>query len=383
MKPADRLNNLPPYLFAELDRAKAKVKAEGHDIIDLSIGDPDLEPPAALKVMLVEALDAPEIHRYPSYAGSMEFRQAVADWMKRRHDLEVDPAAEVVTLIGSKEGIAHLTMAAVNPGDTVVIPSPGYPTYTHATILAGGTPVELPLPAEKNFQPDFDAIPEETWEKTKILFLNYPNNPTSVNAMLATYERAIQLAHDYNFLIVNDAAYIDISPPDRRPISILRVAGAKDVAVEFHSLSKTFNICGWRIGWCAGNEGGISLLKRIKESIDSGAFTAIQFACANALGRLEEHVTGMQGIYMTRRDTLTRQLSLMGLRVTPSNSGFYVWAGIGGRSSTEFCSNLLQKAHVAATPGLGFGRFGEGFVRFSLTASTERINEAAERMAKL
>jgi len=383
MQPADRLNNLPPYLFAELDRAKAKIRAAGHDVIDLSIGDPDLEPPAALKNMLVEALDTPKIHRYPSYAGSIEFRKAVAEWMKRRHDISVNPESEVVTLIGSKEGIAHLTIAAVNPGDTVVIPSPGYPTYTHATILAGGTPVELPLVASDNFQPDYDAVPASEWDKAKILFLNYPNNPTSVDSKRGTYERAIELARKHDFLILNDAAYIDISSPEQKALSILSIPGAKEVAVEFHSLSKTFSICGWRIGWCAGQESAIGLLKRIKESIDSGAFTAIQFACANAMAKLEDHVKGMYGIYASRRDNLAKQLSLMGLKVTTSTSGFYVWAKIDGKSSTDFCRNLLEKAHVAATPGLGFGRHGEGYVRFSLTAPTERINEAVERMARL
>lgn len=383
MNPADRLNNLPPYLFAELDRAKARVKAEGHDLIDLSIGDPDQNPPAALKGLLTEALDAPEVHRYPSYAGSIEFRAAAAAWMRRRHDIDVDPAREVVTLIGSKEGIAHLTMATVNPGDAVVIPSPGYPTYTHATILAGGNPVELPLIAEKKFQPDFDAVPESSWKQARILFLNYPNNPTSVTAARETYERAVELAKEHDFLIINDAAYIDISSQHNRPLSILNIPGAKDVAVEFHSLSKTFNICGWRIGWCAGNESAIGLLGRIKESIDSGAFTAIQYACIGAMEKLEDHVLGMQGIYGSRRENLTKQLSLMGLQVTHSDAGFYVWAKIDGKSSTEFCTNLLEKAHVAATPGLGFGKHGEGYVRFSLTAPTERIIEAVRRMAKL
>jgi LL-diaminopimelate aminotransferase len=383
MNQAERLTNLPPYLFAELDRAKAKIRAEGHDVIDLSIGDPDLEPPAALKRLLVEALNVPGIHRYPSYAGSIEFRTAAAEWMGRRHDIKVDPDSEVVALIGSKEGIAHLTMAAVNPGDAVVVPSPGYPTYTHATILAGGAPHDLPLRADAGFQPDFEAVPKSTWRNTAILFLNYPNNPTSVNAARETYEQAIQMARQYNFLVVNDAAYIDIAPPTNRPISILSIAGAKDVAVEFHSLSKTFNICGWRIGWCAGKASAVGLLKRIKESIDSGAFTAIQHACASALSSLEDHVVGMQGIYQTRRERLSQQLALMGLTVTPSISGFYVWAKLGEPSSTDYCRKLLEKAHVAATPGVGFGKFGEGYIRFSLTAPTERISEAVERMAKL
>lgn len=383
MQPADRLTNLPPYLFAELDRAKKKIRAAGHDLIDLSIGDPDLEPPAGLKRLLVEALEVSGIHRYPPYAGTLEFRTAAVDWMRRRHDIDVDPETEMVTLIGSKEGIAHLVLAAVNPGDAVVIPSPGYPTYTHATILAGGVPVELPLKPDNYFQPDFDAVSKATWRKSKLLFLNYPNNPTSVTAARETYERAIEIGHQFGVLVVNDAAYIDIASPEERPLSMLALPGGKEVAVEFHSLSKTFNICGWRIGWCAGNSGTVALLGRIKESIDSGAFTAIQHACARGIATLEEHVTGIAGIYATRREMLVRQLMLMGLAVTPSNAGFYVWTKIDEPSSTAFCTRLLEHCHVAATPGLGFGRHGEGYVRFSLTAPTERIHEAVERMAKL
>lgn len=383
MKSSDRLNNLPPYLFAELDRAKAAIRKEGHDIIDLSIGDPDLEPPAALKQLLIQALDIPEIHRYPAYAGSLDFRSTVTDWMARRHDVKVNPETEVVTLIGSKEGIAHLVLATTNPGDSIAIPSPGYPTYTHATILSGGNVVTVPLLPELNFQPDFDAVPKSSWEKTKILFLNYPNNPTSVGAKRETYEKAVALAKQHNFIIINDAAYIDIAPSGNRPLSILNIAGAKDVAVEFHSLSKTFNIPGWRIGWCVGNSNTIGHLKRIKESIDSGAFTAIQHACARAMTSLESHIDGMYGIYMSRREALTKQLKLMGLNVTDTDCGFYVWTKINEKSSTEFCKKLLESTHVAATPGLGFGDYGEGFIRFSLTAPTERINEACERIAKL
>jgi LL-diaminopimelate aminotransferase len=383
MKPANRLKNLPPYLFAELDRAKKKLRADGADIIDLSIGDPDMEPPAQLKKYLADALGIPEIHRYPSYAGSPEFRKAVADWMAKRHDANVDPDGEVVALIGAKEGIVHFVMACINEGDVVVTPSPGYPPYIHATILAGGTAHEFPLTPETDFQPDFDAVPTSVWKKAKILFLNYPNNPTSATATRATFEKAIELARKYDFIVVNDAAYIDVASPDNLPLSILAIPGAKDVSIEFHSLSKTFNICGWRIGWCAGNRDVVGLIGRFKESVDSGAFTAIQHACVRGMATLEDHIVGMQGIYMTRRNALTKQLSLMGLEVLRSNAGFYVWAKLPSEKSREFCTNLLEKAHVAATPGLGFGKHGEGYVRFSLTASTERINEAIERMAKL
>jgi LL-diaminopimelate aminotransferase len=383
MKPANRLKNLPPYLFAELDRAKKKLRGEGADIIDLSIGDPDMEPPAQLKQYLADALNIPEIHRYPSYAGSPEFRKAVAAWMAKRHDASVNPDGEVVALIGAKEGIVHFVMATIDEGDTIVTPSPCYPPYIHATILAGGKAHEFPLTPETDFQPDFDAVPAKVWEKAKVLFLNYPNNPTSATATRATFEKAIELGRKYDFIVVNDAAYIDVASPDNLPLSILAIPGAKDVAIEFHSLSKTFNICGWRIGWCAGNKEIVGLIGRFKESVDSGAFTAIQHACAQGMATLEDHIVGMQGIYMTRREALTKQLSLMGLKVLRSNAGFYVWAKLKSGKSTEFCTNLLEKAHVAATPGLGFGKHGEGYVRFSLTASTERINEAIERMAKI
>jgi len=384
MKPSKRLQKLPPYLFADLDRQKARVRAMGKDIIDLSIGDPDLEPPHSLVEALAAALHDRRVHRYPDYSGSLEFRKSAAQWLARRHNAHLNPENEVLALIGSKEGLAHLIFAIVNPGEVVLIPSPGYPAYSQATVLAGGVPHFLPVTEENHYIPVFDAIPKTVLKKTRILFLNYPNNPTSAVASGKCFEAALALAREYGFVVCHDAAYLEIHSGTEHPMSILEVPGAKDVAIEFHSFSKTFCVAGWRAGFAAGNANIVGTLGTFKQNMDSGLFTAIQKALVHAMEHLDDHIDGICTIYSSRRNFLSHHLERMGFHVWHSDASFYVWAEIPAKlPSIDFCKKLLEKTAVAATPGIGFGPHGEGFVRFSLTVSTERLEEAATRMAKL
>lgn len=384
MKIAERIVKLPPYLFAELDREKSKVIAKGEKLIDLSIGDPDLPPPRSLVEELKSALSDNQVHRYPSYIGSHDFREAASRWLARRHEVNVDPDTELIALIGSKEGLAHLTLAVVNPGDVSMYPSPGYPVYSQATILAGGKSHILPLTKENHFLPDFDEVPKNILKKTRILFLNYPNNPTSACATRECFEKAIALAHEFKFLICHDAAYLEIYSDVTRPLSILSLPGAKEVAVEFHSFSKTYCVPGWRIGFAAGNKEAIAALAHVKQNVDSGAFTAIQRALIYAMENLDGHIEGLRSIYSSRRQAFSKDLERMGFRVWPSLASFYVWTEYPFKmKSMEFCKRLLEKTALAATPGIGFGPHGEKFVRFSLTIPTEHLEEASTRMAKL
>ena len=384
MKSSDRLKNLPPYLFADLDRQKAAVRAKGQDVIDLSIGDPDLEPPLPLVEALKAALHEHGIHRYPDYSGSLEFRRTVSKWLATRHGVHVSPDKEVLALIGSKEGLAHLIFAFANPGDTILIPSPGYPAYTQATILAGAVPHFIPITKENHYLPVLTDIPKSVLKKTRILFLNYPNNPTSAVGSRGIFEAAIELAREYGFIICHDAAYIEIFSGEQKPVSILSLPGAKDVAVEFHSFSKTFCVAGWRVGFAAGHEDILSTLGKFKQNMDSGLFTGIQKALVYAMEHLGSHVVGLNSIYASRRQSFVKTLGRMGFHVLLSDATFYIWAELPAKaSSIDFCKRLLEKCAVAATPGIGFGTHGEGFVRFSLTVPTERLEEAAVRMAKL
>lgn len=384
MRPSKRLERLPPYLFADLDRQKTAIRALGKDVIDLSIGDPDLEPPRALVDALKDALSDKAVHRYPSYVGHVDFRKACANWLATRHSAKVAPDKEVLALIGSKEGISHLILGMVDPGDVVLVPSPGYPAYSQATCLAGGTEHLVPVTKENKFLPDLDAIPKSVLKKAKMLFLNYPNNPTSATATRECFEKAIELAREFGFLICHDAAYIEIHSAQEKPLSILSLPHAKDVAVEFHSFSKTFCVCGWRVGFVAGNAQATGVLGQYKSNMDSGVFTAIQKAMIYGMENLSGHIDGICSIYASRRQSFARSLERMGFHVFNSDASFYIWAGIPDKTpSIELCKKMLERCQVAATPGVGFGPHGEGYVRFSLTSSTEHLEEAATRMAKL
>ncbi len=381
---ADRLKQLPPYLFAELDRKKAEAKGKGVDVIDLGVGDPDLPTPENIINKLAEAARVPKYHRYPSYTGMNNFREAVARWYKKRTGVELHPLKEVVSLIGSKEGIAHIPLAFINAGDVALVPSPAYPVYAIATMFAGGTPYEMPLVKENNFLPDLSAIPEEILGKAKMMFLNYPNNPTAASATMDFFKTVVDFAEGNNIMICHDFAYSEMTFDGYTPPSFLETPGAKDVGIEFHSLSKTYNMTGWRIGWAAGNAEIISGLGRIKSNIDSGIFEAIQVAGIEALEGDQQCVADMRAIYTERRNVLIEGLEKLGIKAKSPSATFYVWFEVpSGYTSSSFAGLLLEKAGIMVTPGNGFGGPGEGYVRMALTVSRERLAEAVERMAAI
>ncbi len=381
---AERLKLLPPYLFKELDRLRDEVKASGVDIIDFGVGDPDLPTPAHIIEALKQAVDDPSTHRYPSYSGMNDFRDCVAGWYEKRFGVELDPSSEVIVLIGSKEGIAHIPLAFVNPGDTVLVPSPSYPVYHTGTILAGGESFFMPLLEKNGFLPDLKQIPEEVASSAKLMFINYPNNPTSAVADKQFFEMVVNFARKHDIIVCHDAAYSELAFDGYIPPSFLEVDGAKDVGIEFHSLSKTYNMTGWRLGFAVGNSDIIKALGQVKSNIDSGAFNAIQKAGIVALEGNQDCVSEMCRIYEERRDVLLKGLDEVGLNAAKPKATFYVWCKIPhGTTSTEFSMKLLKEAGIVTTPGNGFGEPGEGYIRFALTVPKERIEEAIERLRKL
>jgi LL-diaminopimelate aminotransferase len=330
---------------------------------------------------LVEAARNPENHRYPSYIGMLEFRQAVAEWYKRRSNILLDPKKEVVTLIGSKEGIAHIAFCYLNPGDVALIPDPGYPVYGVGTLLAGGVPYIMPLKEENGFLPDLDLIPEEVARQAKLMFLNYPNNPTGAIADESFYLKVIAFAKKYDVIVCHDGPYSEIAFNGYKSLSFLDVAGAKDVGIEFHSMSKTYNMTGWRIGWAAGNARVIEALGRIKSNIDSGVFQAIQAAAIEGLLGNQAIIQEICKIYQERQDIVIEGLSALGWKVERPKATIYVWAKVpNGYTSASFCELILEKAGVVVTPGNGYGEYGEGYFRISLTIKTERLREALKRI---
>jgi LL-diaminopimelate aminotransferase len=381
---ADRIKNLPPYLFAKIDQMKGEMVQKGADIIDMGVGDPDLPTPPHIIGALQEAALDPKNHCYPSYIGMLAFREAVAEWYQKRFGVSLNPKSEAITLIGSKEGIAHIPLALINPNDIVLVPDPGYPVYSTATMFAGGSSHFMPLLKENNFLPDFSAIPEETLKKAKLMFLNYPNNPTAAIADLSFFEEAVKLAQRYQIVICHDAAYTELCFDGYTPPSILEVPGARDVAIEFHSLSKTYNMTGWRIGFAVGNRDVIAALGQVKTNIDSGAAQAIQIAGITALRGDQNCLTEMQKIYQERRDVLVKGLKEAGIEAVAPKATFYIWATIPpGSTSTDFAARLLTEAAIVATPGVGFGKSGEGYIRFALTVDKERIAEVVKRIKDL
>ncbi|MDD5585433.1 MAG: LL-diaminopimelate aminotransferase [Alphaproteobacteria bacterium] len=381
---AERLKCLPPYLFQEIDRLKAEVAAKGVDVISFGVGDPDLPTPKHIIESLKKAAEDPVNHQYPSYSGTGEFRASVARWYKRRFSVNLDPAREVLTLIGSKEGIAHFPLAFINPGDLALVPTPAYPVYHIATMFAGGESYFMPLVKENRFLPDLDAIPAEVARRAKAMFINYPNNPTGAVAERDFFEKVVSFANKHNVMICHDAAYTEMGLGGYRPMSFLEVPGAKEVGIEFHSLSKTYNMTGWRLGFAVGNAEMIAGLGQVKSNIDSGAFNAVQYAGITAIEDDQSCVTEMQGIYEKRAHVLVDGLRGMGLEAEMPRATFYVWCPAPkGMTSKEFTALLLREAGIVTTPGSGFGEPGEGYVRFALSVSKERIAEAVARMRKL
>jgi LL-diaminopimelate aminotransferase len=380
---AERVRLLPPYLFQEIDRLKAEVAAKGVDVINLGVGDPDLPTPKFIIERLKKAAENPANHQYPSYSGMTEFTESAARWYKRRFDVDLDPVREVVTLIGSKEGIAHFPLAFINPGDIALVPAPAYPVYHVATMFAGGQSHFMPLVKGNNFLPDLNAIPAAVARRAKVMFLNYPNNPTGAVAGRDFFEKVVAFANKHNVMICHDVAYSEMGLNGCRPMSFLEVPGAKEVGIEFHSLSKTYNMTGWRLGFAVGNAEMIAGLGQIKSNVDSGAFNAIQEAGIAALESDQSSVAEMRKVYEERLKVLIDGLREAGLEPDMPQATFYVWCPTPkGVTSKEFASRLLREAGIVVTPGSGY-EGGEGYVRFALTVSKERMKEAVVRIKKL
>lgn len=379
---ATRLAQLPPYLFVELDRKKRAALARGVDIINLGVGDPDLPTPDHVVKALAKAAENPVNHRYPESEGLPAFRQACCRWYKQRFGVDLDPERECISLMGAKDGLSHLPLAFVEPGDTVLIPDPAYPAYQSGVIFAGGRPYPMPLLRENGFLPDLEAIPEEVARQARLMYLNYPNNPTGAVATREFCEKVVEFANKYNVIVAYDNTYSEIAFDGYRPISFLEVPGAKEVGIEFHSLSKTFNMTGWRIGCAVGRAEIVDALRRVKSNLDSGAFQAVQEAAVVAVTTQPEAIAaGNSRVYQERRDVLVEGLRSAGLTVDVPQATFYLWPRVpAGYTSASFVGLLIDQAGVVCTPGNGFGRCGEGFVRFALTATRERLVEAVERM---
>lgn len=380
---SNRLRELPPYLFTEIDRLKKEALEAGRDIIDLGVGDPDQPTPNYIIEKLYEAAKDPANHRYALDLGLGSLRRTIAAWYERRFGVRLDPDREVLPLIGSKEGIAHTPLAFVNPGDVVLIPDPCYPPYRSGTIFAGGLPHSMPLLGENGYLPDFGRIKARLARRAKLMFLNYPNNPTATVATLEFFKEACAFAKRRGIIVCHDAAYTEIAFDGFRPPSFLQIDDAKEVGVEFHSLSKTYNMTGWRLGFVCGNSKVIEGLRSVKSNIDSGIFQAIQLAGCAALQGPQDHLAGVVRLYQERRDTLVDGLASLGWEVSRPRATFYVWARVpSGYTSTDFSRELLEKVDVVVTPGVGFGENGEGYIRMALTVNKDKLKEAVSRVKK-
>jgi LL-diaminopimelate aminotransferase len=380
---SERLQKLPPYLFAEIDRKKKAAIAAGRDVINLGVGDPDRPTPPAIVKSLQHHVENPAFHQYALDQGAPELRASIAGFCRRRYGLDLDPNSEILPLIGSKEGIAHFPLAVLNPGDISLVPDPCYPVYRSSSMFAGADVFTLPLEPALGFRPDLDAVPADVYTRSRLLFLNYPNNPTGGTADRAFFEGVVERARSSNLVIAQDAAYNEMYYEQPAP-SLLEVPGAKDVAVEFHSLSKTFNMTGWRVGFAIGGAPLIAALGQVKANTDSGIFTAIQHAAVAALDSYDTLTPPIRALYKERRDAFVAGLRKLGWEVPLPSATFYVWIPCPkGYTSTELCARLLDEADVVTTPGLGFGRTADGFIRAALTVETPRLIEAVERISKL
>ena len=378
-----RLDKIPPYLFARLDEKKAAAKARGVDVINMGIGDPDKPTLEPIVHAMKEAVDDASTHDYPPYTGTLDFRKACVKWTAERFGIkEFDPVSECLSTVGSKESIHNLHLAFVDPGDYTLVPDPGYPVYNTGTIFAGGTPYKMPLLAENNFLPDLKAIPQDVREKAKMLWINYPNNPTSAIAPVEFFEEAVEFCKKYNILLCHDMAYSEICFDGYKAPSIFNVKGAEDIAIEFHSFSKSFNMTGWRLGWVLGNQEAIRALAQVKTNVDSGAFKAIQKAGIKALAIAPAEIDERNKLYDARRNAIVEGLKGLGWNIDAPKSTMFVWAPIptSYTSAADFCEMLLDKCGIVCSPGNAFGDSGEGFFRMALTTDVDRVEEAFKRM---
>jgi len=381
MKLSHRLDKLPPYLFVDINRKIAEKRARGEDIVSFAVGDPDMPTPQHILDRLCQAANAPSNHRYPETAGLPELRQAIARWYRRRFGITLDPSKEVLPLIGSKEGIGHISFCLIDPGDIALVPDPGYPVYSMSTLLAGGKPHLMPLTEDNDFLPNLEAIPKAVTAKAKLLWLNYPNNPTGAIAELDFFQKAVHFAGKHNLAICHDAPYTEVAFDGYRPPSFLQVPQAREVGIEFHSLSKTYNMTGWRIGMAVGNAQMIDALFRFKSNLDSGIPQAIQRAAIEALDGSQDCIAEHNSVYQRRRDKLVKALNSIGLRARLPKASFYIWARIPqGYTSVDFTTELLDKANVAVTPGVGYGSIGEGYIRLSFTLPDDRLEAGISRL---
>lgn len=381
---AERLKNLPPYLFKEIDKKKKEIEDKGVDIIDLGVGDPDRPTPPRIIEAMIRAVKDPSNHHYPSYSGMDDFKTAIAKWYKERFSISLDPESEIVALIGAKEGIAHIPLAFINPGDLVLIPTPAYPVYNIGTLFAGGRPYFMPLIKKNDFLPDLASIPDEVAKKAKMMWLNYPNNPTSAVAEKDFFESVVEFAHRHKVMVCHDLTYSEITFDEYKPMSLLEIQGARDVCIEFHSLSKTFNMTGWRIGFAVGNKEAVMGLNSIKSNIDSGLFQAIQLTGIEALRTNRESILDIKKIYTSRRDIMVKGLRESGFKVNPPKATFYLWVPVPHPyKSVDLATRLLEEAGVVVTPGNGFGYPGEGYIRLALTQNEDRLLEATDRIKSI
>ena len=384
MNLAKRLDKIPPYLFVEINKKIAAKKAQGVDIISFAIGDPDLPTPDYIVERLCKSARNPVNHRYPETFGLPELCQAIAKWYRGRFNVDVDPAKEVLPLIGSKEGIGHMSFCLLDPGDVALVPDPGYPVYSVSSLLAGGEVHYLPLTESNDFLPDIDNIPAEMLKKAKVLWICYPNNPTGAVADPAFFQKVVEFARKHNIAICHDAPYTEVAFDGYRPHSFLEIPGAKEVGVEFHSLSKTYNMTGWRIGMCVGNHTMVDALFRFKSNLDSGIPQAIQEAAIEALLGPQEGIEARSKVLQARRDKIVDALQQLGLKVLRPRASFYIWARVPqGYTSVQYVAELLDKAGVAVTPGTGYGQSGEGYIRLSITQPDTRFDEGVKRLLAL
>jgi len=381
---AQRLGLIPPYLFAEIDRKVQEKKRAGVDVISLGIGDPDLPTPNRIVNVLQESAADPANHRYPSYFGLAELREAIAHWYRERFRVTLDPATEILPTLGSKDGISHVPLALVDPGDVVLAPDPGYTVYVTGALMAGGEPHLMPLKPQNHWLPDLDAIPAATAERARLMWLNYPNNPTAAVAERAFLEQAVDFCRRHGIVLCHDAPYSEIAFDGYRPLSLFEIDGAKEVGLEFHSLSKTYNMTGWRIGWVCGRADLVTLIGQLKTNIDSGIFQAVQWAAIEALNGGEDETRAACEVYARRHRLVADTLNSLGWSIKPPRATFYVWAPVpSGYDSIRFAGHVLDEVGVNITPGVGFGAHGEGYFRLSVTAPDARLVEAMARLRRL